>query len=249
MSGAHAPLVEVFASFQGEGVHVGIPQVFVRFAGCDLQCGYCDTAYARAAPEQCTVFTPGGDEKRLPNPISLQTAVEAVYELVDADPMLKSVALTGGEPLLQADYIAELAPAVARRGLGVYLETAGHLPMQLEQVIDHVDTVSGDIKLQETMETPVAYELMAEFWTIAARTEAFAKLVITDEVSLGGFKQACAVLGASIRTVPAVLQPVTPTGQVRPPGAEMLWLLAREAERWFSGVRVVPQCHRLMGVR
>ena len=249
MSGAHAPLVEVFASFQGEGVHVGIPQVLVRFAGCDLQCGYCDTTYARTAPEQCTIFLQGGAERRLSNPISLQTAVEAVYELVDADPMLKSVALTGGEPLLHADYIAELAPAVARRGLGVYLETAGHLPMQLEQVIDHMDTVSGDIKLQETMETPVAYELMAEFWTIATRTEAFAKLVITDQVSLGGFRLACAALGASVRTVPAVLQPVTPTGQVRPPDPETLWLIAREAERWFNGVRVVPQCHRLMGVR
>lgn len=230
-------------------MQVGIPQVFVRFAGCDLRCAYCDTAYARTTPEQCTVFMPGGDEKRLPNPVSLQTAVNAIRELADADPMLKSVALTGGEPLLHAAYIAELAPEIARRGLGVYLETAGHLPAQLEQVIGDVDTVSGDIKLHETMETPVAYDLMAEFWSIAVRTEAFAKVVITDRVSLDGFRRACAALGASIRSVPVVLQPVTPTGPVRPPGPETLWLLAREAERWFNGVRVVPQCHRLMGVR
>ncbi|HCU38028.1 MAG TPA: 7-carboxy-7-deazaguanine synthase QueE [Armatimonadetes bacterium] len=249
MSGARAPLVEVFASCQGEGMQVGAPQVFVRFAGCDLQCGYCDTAYARAAPEQCAVFLPGGDEKRLPNPVSLQTAVNAICELADADPMLKSVALTGGEPLLHADYIAELAPEIARRGLRIYLETAGHLPAQLEMVISAVDTVSGDIKLHETMETPVAYELMAEFWRVAVRTDAFAKVVVTDRVSLDGFRRACAALGASIRMVPVVLQPVTPTGQVRPPAPEMLWLLAREADRWFGGVRVVPQCHRLMGVR
>lgn len=228
---------------------MGTPQVFVRFAGCDLHCAYCDTPHARTTPAECAVQMPGGDEKRLPNPISLQTAVNAICELADADPMLKSVALTGGEPLLQAAYIAELAPAIARRGLGIYLETAGHLPAQLETVIDAMSTISGDIKLHETMEAPVAYETMAEFWRIAVRTEAFAKVVLTDRVTLDGFRQACTALGASIRMLPVVLQPVTPVGGVRPPAPETLWLLAREAERWFGGVRVVPQCHRLMGVR
>ncbi|MBN1538559.1 MAG: 7-carboxy-7-deazaguanine synthase QueE, partial [Candidatus Thermoplasmatota archaeon] len=37
---------EIFASFQGEGVHTGIPTVFIRLAGCNLRCEWCDTPYA-----------------------------------------------------------------------------------------------------------------------------------------------------------------------------------------------------------
>src|SRR3989339_2270889 len=38
-----APISEVFSSYQGEGIFVGQPQVFIRFCGCNLRCGYCDT--------------------------------------------------------------------------------------------------------------------------------------------------------------------------------------------------------------
>jgi len=39
-------ITEIFFSIQGESTHAGKPCVFVRFTGCDLRCGYCDTAYA-----------------------------------------------------------------------------------------------------------------------------------------------------------------------------------------------------------
>ena len=38
-----APIVEIFSSIQGEGLLVGRRQIFVRFAGCNLDCNYCDT--------------------------------------------------------------------------------------------------------------------------------------------------------------------------------------------------------------
>ena len=42
-----APIIEVFSSIQGEGLLIGRRQIFVRFAGCNLNCNYCDTPESR----------------------------------------------------------------------------------------------------------------------------------------------------------------------------------------------------------
>ena len=87
-------VTEIFFSIQGEGTRAGRPCVFVRFTGCDLRCGYCDTAYAFH----------GGRE---------MTRAEIVAA-VERHPC-RFVLLTGGEPLLQRElpdlaYLDRLAP-------------------------------------------------------------------------------------------------------------------------------------------
>ena len=51
---------EVFLSFQGEGIHVGRLQLFVRLAGCGLRCRYCDTVDARTSRISGTAHRPEG---------------------------------------------------------------------------------------------------------------------------------------------------------------------------------------------
>lgn len=94
-------LVEIFESLQGEGRNSGRPAVFVRFAGCNLACPWCDT--------DC--------EERF----SLELD-QLLGEIASFTP--KSVILTGGEPTL-AEGMAELVSALKERGYWIAIETNG----------------------------------------------------------------------------------------------------------------------------
>ena len=100
-------IAEIFYSIQGESTFSGLPCVFVRCAGCNLSCSYCDTGYARdpAAGESLTV--------------------EQVVDRVSSFPV-DLVEITGGEPLLQPD-IHRLIEALLAAGKKVLLETNGSL--------------------------------------------------------------------------------------------------------------------------
>lgn len=98
---------EVFYSVQGEGLSQGLPTVFVRTAGCNLRCTWCDTTYS---------FYEGED-----------TPLGEVLRVVEKFPS-KRVCLTGGEPLLQRD-APELVQRLLEQGYHVTLETSGSLSL------------------------------------------------------------------------------------------------------------------------
>jgi len=96
-------LSEVFYSIQGEGTWTGTPAVFVRLAGCNLACRFCDTDYA----------------------VKFFASVEDVLAMVrDAGGDCAMVVLTGGEPLAQAETPA-LIEALQRDGRRVHIESNG----------------------------------------------------------------------------------------------------------------------------
>ena len=101
-------VTEIFFSTQGESTLAGEPCVFVRFTGCDLRCGYCDTEYA---------FYGGSNMSR-----------EEILKEVSKYPT-RFVCLTGGEPTLQKE-LPELAQELLDRGYQVSLETHGQRPLQ-----------------------------------------------------------------------------------------------------------------------
>ena len=83
-----AKISDIFKSIQGEGLYQGEEQLFVRLYGCNLQCKYCDTRLDYY------------EEK----------TVDELISLLDSDAFsgVQSVALTGGEPLLQPEFIKVL---------------------------------------------------------------------------------------------------------------------------------------------
>ena len=95
---------EIFHSLQGEGELAGVPSVFVRTAGCNLRCTWCDTPYASWSPE--------GE----------QMSVAEIVAEVSRHPA-HHVVLTGGEPLL-APELPALAAALRTAGKHITIETA-----------------------------------------------------------------------------------------------------------------------------
>nr|WP_321350141.1 radical SAM protein [uncultured Methanoregula sp.] len=97
-------IADIFRSLQGEGKNQGKPCLFIRLAGCNLKCRWCDTPESRD----------GGME------MSLDTILEQVWRL---NPPY--VCITGGEPLLQADDLEHLLASLSRRGTLIDIETNG----------------------------------------------------------------------------------------------------------------------------
>lgn len=100
---------EMFVSIQGESSFAGWPCTFIRTAGCNLECTYCDTLYARN----------GGRE------VTLRECLRFVEESG-----LKLVEITGGEPLLQEN-VPRLVRILVDKGYTVLVETNGSLNIDL----------------------------------------------------------------------------------------------------------------------
>jgi 7-carboxy-7-deazaguanine synthase len=120
-------VTEIFFSIQGESTLAGKPCVFVRFTGCDLRCGYCDTAYA---------FTGGTEMTR-----------EQILAAVAKHPA-RFVCLTGGEPVLQRE-LPLLAQELLDRGYEVSMETHGQRPLDaiprgVKKIVDLKTPGSGE---------------------------------------------------------------------------------------------------------
>ena len=113
---------EIFGSIDGEGVRTGELATFIRLAGCNLRCRYCDTSYALKGNQG--------------NQMSINEIIDKVKEIGDTN-----ITLTGGEPLLQKNSI-ELIDRLIEEGFFVNVETSGSIditPLLDKNVIITID--------------------------------------------------------------------------------------------------------------
>jgi len=98
---------EIFFSIQGEGVHIGLPTVFLRLFACDLRCRWCDTMYA----------VEGTDFRDM----EVGEVLSRVLKY-----RCRRVCITGGEPLIQRKEVEEITEFLLKRDFVVVLETSGN---------------------------------------------------------------------------------------------------------------------------
>ena len=240
----HAYIDEIFNSIQGEGPCVGVRQVFVRFAQCQLHCRYCDTPRTRKIPECCRIEkNPGkGDFCSVKNPLSKDCLEENILKLWT--PSTRHISLTGGEPLIHADFIKTLELEYP-----LYLETNSGYPEKAKELRDIVAIASCDIKLPEHDSTDYYSELLKnELETISIfneTTRTFVKIVILPETTVQSVSPAIEGVASIDRNIPFILQPATQNETV-PPG--LLFKLMDFAGEKLKNVRAIPQTHRVLGL-
>ena len=236
------PLIEVFSSVQGEGVLIGCRQIFVRFAGCNLDCDYCDTPFQ---PRQyCQVEkTPGcGEFEQIGNPVDLQHVSRIISRWQShTNHVHHSISLTGGEPLLHADLLSEWLPEI-RPVLPVFLETNGTLPAELDKIVQQIDYISMDIKGAAVTGEPTPWIDHADFITIAKPSLCQVKVVVSPETPDDELLEAAQLASRHAPDIPFVLQPQTFGRGLALSGLQLL-LMQQTASAVHPDVRIIPQIH------
>ncbi len=122
-------VVETFISINGEGQHAGELALFIRFAGCNLNCNYCDTRWANQ-PD-----------------VVYQEMTETEIKALVTDSGVRNVTLTGGEPLLQPGMYQLLEMMGSLPDIRIEIETNGSVDIEPYMTLIRRPAFTLDYKL------------------------------------------------------------------------------------------------------
>ncbi len=211
---------EIFSSIQGEGPVVGYKQLFIRFCGCNLKCNYCDTDFSDG-----TTYS----EEELYKKITTEYNLETFH----------SISLTGGEPLLSAEFLKEFLPMI--KGITkIYLETNATLSDKLPLIKNYIDIISADIKLN------LNPEIHREFFKQCNGIQTFAKIVFDENISDINIEE-CINLGKQFN-LELILQPKMDGYRMTVTSDFCNEILDKFTAKYHN-VRLIPQVHKFLDVR
>ena len=224
-----AKIDEVFWSIQGEGLFIGIPQVFVRFYGCNTLCDFCDTPQSFY-----NTFT----KERL------------LSKILEFKKPYSSISFTGGEPLCQAEFIEDFLKEYKEFfKIHFYLETNGTLFWALPRVIDYVDTIAMDFKLPSSTGRRAFWGEHEKFLKIAKKKNVFLKAIITNTTCGEDLLRMGEIVSEIDNKIPVVLQPATPFDYANNVDQKRLQGFKDILKETLERVEIIPQIHKLIGVK
>jgi len=234
MQNIKAKIVDIFSSIQGEGIFVGARQVFVRFKECNIKCDFCDEPRDAEAREY--------DAAQLTSEIMSLDLAKGPHH---------SVSITGGEPLLYVDFLKVFLPLLRKNGFKVYLETNGTLPQALAEIIQDVDIIAMDFKLPSSTGQRTFWMEHRAFLKIAENVKVFVKAVVTPATTAADIEKTIELMKLCKKKVPLILQPATPVKESERGVASDVLLDFMEIGRKnaFENIQVIPQVHKLIGVK
>ena len=256
MSDVKGYVSEIFCSIQGEGMYVGERQVFVRTAGCSATCYWCDTASSKKERPVCLVH--GREKRSLDNPLTARDIVRETLGVLSYHAPVRTVSITGGEPLEQAVFAAGVAEGIREAGYRIHLETSGLEPGGLDAVLPHTDVVAMDIKLPSATggENWTVHGAFLQCLAGARPVEVFTKLVVDHSTPASEIETAVDLLAEIDKTIPLILQPESTTFIQESGGLDArnrLMAILEQSQRYalerLIDVRVIPQCHKLLKIR
>jgi organic radical activating enzyme len=227
-----AQITEIFSSLQGEGLRMGERHIFIRFKDCHMACAYCDETGKKARE------------------LSLAEVLREVTRLEKKSGPHACVSLTGGEPLLYADFLKPLCAALKKKKYRILLETSGILWRQLSKVAGGCDVIAMDLKLPSVTKQRDFLAEHRKFLKIARRKEVYVKVVISKRVDLREYGQHLRMVAQVAPQTPVFLQPMSQGKRMYPDLALMRLLdsLQRTGAKMLSDVRVGIQLHKLMSI-
>lgn len=215
---------EIFESIQGEGPYVGYKQLFVRFCNCNLKCNYCDTEFS--SDNDYEEYTPC-----------------ELADKVNSYKTIHSVSLTGGEPLLSAEFLKEFLPRTDKK---IYLETNATLAEKFNEIKPFVDIVSADIKLESATGIKGSYKFHEKFFEQCKGIETFAKIVFNSKITDEEIENCCN-LGRQFE-IELILQPEMINDKMSVSSEFAAEILDKFLEK-YENVRLIPQVHKFLDVR
>jgi len=228
-----APIAEIFSSFQGEGLWIGRRQIFVRFAGCNLDCRYCDTPQSRSSDNGILM--------------SVDEVLEKIEKLKTSD--LHSISFTGGEPSLYSEFIDKI---IQKTNIKVMIETNGTLPDSFQN-ISKIGCVSMDIKLSEHFKENYdddifEKELQSLKLLIEQNTNIYCKVVVLPSTDSDLLRKIAKRLSLEIKekNIPIVIQPASPVEQWKN-NTHKLFKFS-EAIGEYMEVLIIPQTHKFLNI-
>lgn len=240
-----ANLCEVFTSVQGEGIFAGRVQLFIRFSGCNIKCYYCDTI--NSLEKVGEVFFEKkpltGKFKALINPVCEDVLISYVKNIINNYP-IHSISLTGGEPLLQVDFLKSFLVKI-KKFKPIHLETNGTMPDNLLKILKYIDFISMDLKTEYFKEDGFIAK-QTKFLRISARKLCQVKIVVTKKLSEDTFRQSVSIIEKINRKIPLILQPNS--REIKEVKSKLIKFY-KIASQNLENILILPQLHLIMDLK